>query len=167
VARARGRELRQEVAAAEAQTTSVELAFASDAPKQAAAPSEKRRPPRALPEAPAESRAVPTLAYVGGGVAALGLVVGSVSGISAISHKNAAKKGCVDGNCPRSTWSDLDSARSMATASTVGFVVGAIGLIAGAGALLLDDEPRPSQKAFTVSPIVGAQSARLTIAGSF
>jgi hypothetical protein len=55
----------------------------------------------------------------------------------------------------------------MATASTVGFVVGAIGLVVGAGALLLGEDPAPAQKAFVVSPDVGSHSARLTIAGSF
>jgi hypothetical protein len=101
-------------------------------------------------------------------VALAGLVVGSVTGISAISHKNAAKKACVDSNCPPSTWSDLDSARSMATVSTVGFVVGAIGAVVGAGAILLDgDDAAPSQRAFVVSPDVDRQSARLTFAGRF
>ena len=97
-----------------------------------------------------------------------GVAVGSIAGISAISHKNDAKLSCVNGNCPPSTWSDLDSAHSMATVSTVGFIVAAIGVVVGAGAVLLDgDEPSAAQRAFVVSPDVNRQGARLTIAGSF
>ena len=111
---------------------------------------------------------MPTLSYVGGSVALAGLVVGSVTGISAISHKNDAKKACVNGNCPPSTWSDLDSARSMATVSSVGFVVGAIGAVVAAGAFLLDgDDAELRERAFVVSPDVDRQSARLTFAGRF
>jgi len=105
---------------------------------------------------------------VGGGVGLAGVLVGSIAGISAISHKNDAKKACVNGSCPPSTWSDLDSAHSMATISTVGFIVGAIGVVAGAGAVLLDgDEPSATQRAFVVSPDVNRQGGRLTIAGRF
>lgn len=97
-----------------------------------------------------------------------GVVVGSITGISAISHKNDAKKACVNGSCPPSTWSDLDSAHSMATVSTVGFIVGAIGVVVGAGALLLDGrESSATQRAFVVSPDVNRQGARLTIVGTF
>ena len=107
------------------------------------------------------------LAYVGGGVGLAGIVVGSVAGVSAISHKNDAKKSCVAGNCPPSTWSDLDSARTMASVSTVSFVVAAIGVVVGAGAILLDDDGSSTERAFVVSPDVSRQGARLTVAGRF
>ena len=176
VARARQRELRRDVDVAEGQSVPVALELANDDAKPVAAPTSA--PTAATPaaaEAPQSprtastaSRGLPTLAYVGGGVALAGLVVGSVTGISAISHKNDAKKACVNGDCPPSTWSDLDSARSMATVSTVGFVVGAIGAVVGAGAFLLDgDDAGPRQRAFVVSPDVDRQSARLTFAGRF
>jgi hypothetical protein len=173
VARAAGRELKREVDTAEGQTSAVELAFAGDAPPaaaaaddSAAAPSAPSAPPAAAP-APTRN-ALPPLAYVGGGVGLAGVLVGSISGISAISHKNEAKKGCVAGSCPPSTWSDLDSAHSLATVSTVGFVIGAVGVVVGAGAILLDgDEPSGAQRGFVLSPDVTRQGARLTIAGSF
>lgn len=170
VARAAGRELKREVDAAEGQTVAVELEFASDAAPVASAQRAAARPSAeraALPPAPAR-QGVPTLAYLGGGVGLAGILVGSVAGISAISHRNDAKRACVAGSCPRSTWNDLDSAHAMATVSTVGFVVGAVGVVAAAGAILLDgDEPRSTQRAFVVSPDVTRQGARLTIAGSF
>ncbi len=71
------------------------------------------------------------------------------------------------GGCPPATWSDLDSAQSMASVSTVAFVVGALGLVVGTGAILLDDRPSSSERALVVSPDVNAQGARLTVAGRF
>lgn len=181
VARAAGREVKREVDAAEGQTTAVELEFASDAapvataPREPAPPASTSPPPTFAPE-PAR-KGLPTLAYVGGGVGLAGILVGSISGISAISHKNDAKKACVAGRCPPSTWRDLDSAHAMATVSTVGFVVGAIGVVVGAGTLLLDGDEtssterraraRAGDRAFVVMPDVTPQSARLTVAGRF
>jgi hypothetical protein len=174
VARVRQRELRRDVDVAEGQSVPVALELASDEAKPAAPALEST-----LSLAPAEaslrlraplaqSRGLPTLAYVGGGVALAGLAIGSVTGISAISHRNDAKKACLDGKCPPSTWSDLDSARAMATVSTVGFVVGAIGAIVGVGSILLDgDDGVPSERAFVVSPSIERQSARLSFAGRF
>jgi hypothetical protein len=172
VARARGRELKREVAAVEAQTLPVELKFAGAA--AAPATSEPTRTQRLSParrRAPAAnataSRGLPTLAYVGGGVGLAGILVGSIAGVSAISHRNDAKKSCVAGSCPPSTWSDLDSARAMASVSTVGFVVAAVGVVVGAGALLLEDDVSSTERAFVVSPAVSGQGARLTVAGRF
>jgi hypothetical protein len=168
VARASARELRREIDAAEGRTTSVVLAFAPTA-VAAATPSPPASAPVSEPTATSQPQASgpPTLAYVGGGVALAGVVVGSVAGISAISHRNSAQKDCVDGSCPPSTWSDLDSAHSMATASTVGFTVGALGLVVAVGAILLDRPASPARRAFNVSPTIGARSANLTIGGSF
>jgi hypothetical protein len=172
VARAGGRELKRELDTAEARAVDVELVFPSEAEPASAQPApvgdEPAAPPAAVAPAPRASSGLPTLAYVGGGVGVAGILVGSITGISAISHKNAAKKGCVSGGCPPSTWSDLDSARSLATGSTVAFVVGALGLAVGVGAVLLgDDKPSLRARAFVVSPDVGPQGARLTVAGRF
>jgi hypothetical protein len=170
VAHSRGRELRLDVLVAEAQAVDLPLAFDNDArpaPAVAApAASEPAESPAPVSAPPTERRPLPPLAYVGGGVGVLGLAVGSVAGISAMSHKNAAKRDCVGGNCPPSTWNDLDAARSMATVSTVGFAVGLLGFAVAGGALLLD-EPAPSTSAWVVSPDVTRQGANVTVAGRF
>jgi hypothetical protein len=168
VARAHGKEVKREVDVVEAQTISVELTFESE--RAPAAPEPKTpepAPPVAAPAPHPGSGGLPTLVYVGGGIGIAGILVGSVAGMSAISHKNAAKVGCAAGRCPPSTWSDLDSAHSMATLSTVGFVVGAIGLVVGAGSVLLDNKRSSAERAFVVSPDIGAHGARLKIAGRF
>jgi len=176
VARAGGRDVEREAVVAEAQTVAIELDLTDDAKpsppprpvvEPLAAPATRRSRPQAeTPPPPAHG--LPALAYVGGGVGLAGVLVGSISGVSAISHKNAAKKACVNGGCPPSSWSDLDSAHSMATVSTVGFIVGAIGVVVGAGAVLLEgDEPSAPRRGLVVSPDVNRQGARLTIAGGF
>jgi hypothetical protein len=161
LARAGDRKQRREIIAVEAETIDVALTF-DDAP--AAEPVPPASPEPAPSRAP--PRGVPTLTYVGGGVAVAGVLAGAVTGISAISHRNAARKDCQNGECPPSTWGDLDKAHSMATASTVSFAIGAIGVAVAVTSLLLDQKPE-RKRAFLVAPDVGSQSAKLSVAGTF
>jgi hypothetical protein len=176
-ARAAGREAKVEVDALESRTVKVELQLAAGQARPAPAPvalEEQEAPARRAAEpAPQEQPAtksgsgIPPLAWVAGGLGAAGLVVGGVAGMVAISHKNAAAKDCVNGECPRSTWNDLDSANSMATLSTVGFIVGAVGIAVGASSLILHEEPRPRTSALQVVPDVGPRAASLSVSGRF
>jgi len=75
-----------------------------------------------------------TLAYVALGVGGAGLVVGGVTGFLALGKKSDLK-GCDGTKCPSSQQDTLDSAKSMATISTVGFTVGFVGV--GLGVVLL------------------------------
>lgn len=82
-----------------------------------------------------------TLAYVSLGVGGVGLVVGGIFGARAMSKWSASRDECRDGNvCTRKGLSDIDSAKSAATLSTVASAVGVIGLGVG-GALLLFEKP--------------------------
>jgi hypothetical protein len=74
-----------------------------------------------------------TLAYVALGVGGAGLAVGGITGFLALGKKSDLD--CIDERCPSSEKSTLDSARTMATVSTVGFAVGFVGV--GAGVILL------------------------------
>lgn len=123
--------------------------------------------PLTAPSAPgARARRVPTLAYVAGGVGAAGLLVGGVSGLIAMSAKHSAEDGCQAQRCPPSTWPNLDRAEAFATASTIGFVVGAVGAGIAVGSLLFgnSDAPEPPVQAF-VSVMPG--SSQLSLAGRF
>jgi hypothetical protein len=72
------------------------------------------------------------------GVGAVGLAVGTIFGVVAIDKKGQLDKRCQPANaCPPGTQSLIDDANTMATVSTVGFVVGGIGLAAGVTLLLL------------------------------
>ena len=108
-----------------------------------------------------------TPAYVAYGVGAAGLLVGTVTGVLAMSKAS---------DCPNkvcATQSDLDSAKSMATVSTITFGIGIAG--AAVGTILLftanKNEASPAQaKAHTqpklsLHPFVGVGS--LGLSGTF
>lgn len=101
-------------------------------------------PPEAAPTLVATSPAAPpsdtshkknnTLAYVALGVGGAGLVVGGITGFLALGKKSDLDN-CEGQRCPSSEADKLDSAKSLATVSTVGFAVGFVGV--GAGIVLL------------------------------
>lgn len=112
-------------------------------------------------------------AYVALGVGGAGLLVGGITGFLALGKKSDLK-GCVDNACPSSQKDTLDSARSMATVSTVGFAVGFVGVGVGVVLLLTGNhsasaslgapriakhEPRP---AVQVQPWFGGTSAGMS-----
>jgi hypothetical protein len=183
VARAGGRETRSEVDVLESRAVKVELAVprsdaavASDVQLDetpAPAPAAPPEAPKALPVAsPAKA---PILPYVAASAGVVGLLIGGVTGMMAVSHKNAAARDCVDGKCPPSTWDDLDSARSMAAVSTVGFAVGALGLAIGTSFLLLQDEPSMARAVaplarvsrVSVTSDLGPRGGKLSVSGRF
>jgi hypothetical protein len=96
------------------------------------------RPPPPAPTSTTTTTPVPLVSWVAFGAAAAGLAVGSVAGIVALSEESDIAGRCSGTRCPRQVESDLDSARTTATVSTVGFVlagvaaaVGVVGIIAG------------------------------------
>lgn len=105
-----------------------------------------------------------TLGWVGVGVGAAGLALGAGSGIAALLMRSSMHSdGCNGDACPNSSFQGrIDTYNAMLTVSTVGFVVGAIGGIAGATLLLTS--PRPESEA-RVGVVFGPGS--VTIAGGF
>jgi hypothetical protein len=71
-------------------------------------------------------------AYAAFGVGVVGLGIGTIFGIIASGKKSDLDTGCTNKTCPESQRSTLDSAKSNATISTVGFVIGGVGIAAGA-----------------------------------
>ncbi|MET0596003.1 MAG: hypothetical protein ABW133_25100 [Polyangiaceae bacterium] len=141
--------------------------LAIDAPAAASvadtAPSERRAPPperRTSPGRSSSAPAVSPLVYVGFGVAAVGASIGAVSGLLSLSATNRAKATCEDTRCPAITRDDLESARSTATISNIGFAIAGAGLVVGLGALLLESpaSPKPTTTGLRVEPWVGATS---------
>ena len=160
LAKAAGRQVTREVDAGERDTMDVELVFT---PNSEAAVSSADHAP-----SDASSAGIPTLAYVGGGVAIGGIAVGSITGLLAISKKHAAESGCVNEQCPPATWSKLDGAHTLATVSTVGFILGAVGIAVGAGSFLFDSPSAgASNSALVLSPVVGSHSGQMTLRGRF
>jgi len=92
-------------------------------------------PPPAAPDTPPSGgRPIKPIVLVAGGVGVVGLAVGVITGLMAGSSHSSLTNECNGNSCPTSAQSDLDSFHSMKTISTIGYVVGAVGLI-GAGVL--------------------------------
>lgn len=110
-----------------------------------------RAPQRKKPVAPQpEEPSIPTLAYIGLGVGAAGVAVGSVAGVLALSHESDAASACEDNRCPPSVHGDVDAAKSAATVSTVAFVIGGIGTAVGLSAILVSGKHSDEKVAVTV-----------------
>lgn len=92
--------------------------------------------PETKPPAVVEPRVVEgapnrTAAYVVLGVGVVGVGLGSVFGLSALSQKNDLAKACPNNSCTTKQQSDLDAAKRAGTISTVAFGVGAAALVVG------------------------------------
>jgi len=85
--------------------------------------------------------------YALGGVAIVGLVVGTAAGIVALGDASDSAAGCTNGVCDAAGFAAHEDGREAATVSNVGLI---IGLLAGAGAVTLfilspsEDEGPPS-----------------------
>ena len=113
---------------------------------------------------------LPAYLLIGTGV--VGVAVGSIFGAKVLSKKSSLDSVCKSGktSCPTSAQGDIDSMRSAATLSTVGFAVGGVALGAGVIMLLVskssssaDAKSAPAQASF--SPYIGPTSIGLS--GSF
>jgi hypothetical protein len=73
-----------------------------------------------------------TLAIAALGVGGAGLVFGGITGILAMGKHSDLEGQCPDGKCPATAQDDVDSYKTMGTLSTIGFIVGGVGIAAGA-----------------------------------
>jgi hypothetical protein len=159
VAKWRETEQSKDVDLAEGAKESVSLTLAAGAagPPPPVPETHAERPAPATSKAPAtkdsgaESESSNTLAYVALGVGGVGLIAGGITGVMAMGKKKDLDGSafCRDGKCGPEAHSDVDSLNTLRTLSTVGFVVGAVGV--GAGVVLLvtggkKQESRPSAR---------------------
>jgi hypothetical protein len=100
-----------------------------------------------------------TYSYVALGVGAAGLVVGGITGGIAVGQHGTLKDECPNGVC-RSTnaKADLDSFHSMTTISTVGFIVGGVGIATGAVLFFMSPSSSSSTKSGWIAPTIGPGS---------
>jgi hypothetical protein len=109
--------------------------------------------PGALPPAPVTPpepapKKNNTPAYVAFGIGGAGILIGSIAGVVALSKAGD----CPSKVCP--TQSDLDSAKSTATISTIGFGVGIVGVAVGTVLFLTGNksEAPPAQASLRYEP---------------
>lgn len=94
-----------------------------------------------------------TLGFVALGMGGVGLVLGGVTGGLAIAKHGALADPCAKG-CPADKLDELGSYHTLASLSTVGFIVGGVG--AAAGTLLILTAPKArSIGATSVTPVLG------------
>lgn len=158
----------QSVTLAEGASQSITLTLDKDPNAVAPLPPVSTLPPtQTAPTPPPEPgpKKNNTPAFIAYGVGGAGLLVGTITGIVALSKAGD----CPNKVCP--TQSDLDSAKSMATISTIGFGVGIAGVAVGTVLLLTGNKQEaPPQAAHAapklrVEPYFGLNTAGLT--GSF
>jgi hypothetical protein len=112
-------------------------------------------PPVVAPDT--TGKKISPVTWIGLGVGVVGVGVGTAFGVIALGKASKVNDACTGTHCPPSTKSDVDSGRSAATISTIGFAVGGAGLIAAAvGYLVLS---KPSASALRVVPFVTANGA--------
>ncbi len=90
-------------------------------------------PGQATKPPPKRSNGLQTAGFV---VAGVGLGIGSVAGLVALSGKSDLDKTCTNNQCGTDQHDKLDSAKTWGTVSTVMFVVGGAGLLVGLYATL-------------------------------
>ncbi|WP_438030457.1 hypothetical protein [Sorangium sp. So ce233] len=99
-----------------------------------------------------------TLGIAALGLGGVGVAAGAVGGLLAIGKHSDLSDRCPGNRCDPSLQGDVDSYHAMGTLSTIGFVVGAVGV--GAGAFLLLTAPRSPQRAgISITPVIGLGSA--------
>ncbi len=97
-------------------------------------------------------------AYIGFGVGAVGIGVGTYFGLSAMNQQSDLDEICRDGRCPEGTREDIDTMNRNANFSTLGFGVGILGLGTGLYFLLTADDAGAHARCTNipcVSPRVG------------
>jgi hypothetical protein len=102
-----------------------------------AAPPQKIEAPPPSPPQQSGSRSIPTVAWIGFGVGAAGIISGSITGSMTLVKASQIKSDCPSGACTSQT--QLDNAKAaqvIATISDVSFIVGGVGALVGVGAYL-------------------------------
>lgn len=157
-AKAGSQEVKTRVDVAAGESRDVDLSLRDGSAKTTAGPPVDHGPPPADEASVIPSHGVKLhpLVYVGAGVGGAGLLVGLVTGGLALSAKGDLSDRCSNNSCGPDSYGDLDSARTLATVSTLSFVVGILGAGAAAyGYFVLT----PKENRFGMSPFIGPTSA--------
>lgn len=174
------------------ETRTVSVAAQGDAPTTVQVPELAAEPPPATGKPPAPvAKAKPPSADRGteqpdwwttkreaaavlGGVGVIGLGVGAVLGLEAISKKGKADDACgtsadvcLDAAHAKAAKAEMASAKGTATVSTVGFGVGIAALAVGGYLWFSEKSPRSEEKSLVVMPEAGPRSAGVLLNGNF
>lgn len=96
--------------------------------------------------------------WSGFAVGAVGVGIGSVTGIMAFSKTSDVESQCNGSSCPPRLSSDLDSSLSLGTVSTIAFVFGAAGIGVGVLGLVMSNKADSTE-----APPAGASALRVRV----
>ncbi len=155
----------------EKQRQRVEIAVAGHAAHSAVAPAPEAAPPptEVAPAAePATSSWQKPAGLIIGGVGVAGAVTGLITGLLAGSRYSKAERECPEQQCVQGSagWDAVQSFRTLRTVSTVGYVVGGVGIAAGATLFLIAPSP-PAASARTGSLGVWVGPSSVGVSGAF
>lgn len=151
----------------EAETKEVELALKPLAAPPSGSSSAASPPPRPPPSpqsgdhAPVEPKKN-KLAVAGFTVAGAGLVLGSMTGLLAMSKKSNLDALCKGTQCPPEAYDDLEAAKTWGTFSTIAFGVGAVGAVLGIYALVTQKSATQERGENPTSTQAASRPARAT-----
>lgn len=159
VARAGSREETRTIDLAEGKSQDVAISLAGrEAPVSPANVQSELKP---------SGRSIGTVTWVGLGVGGAGIVVGTIGGIIALGKKSAVDKACSGIHCPVGTKDDVSAGRTAAAISTVGFAIGAAGVITAAvGYFVLSRPSTPAGAQLGIAPFVTANAFGIDVIGS-
>ncbi len=147
-------EVTRKVAVGEAETREVALELLAPAPPRIAVAPRPAPAPVAPAPAPAPRR-TSALVPIGLSATAVGVLVGAVTGISALSTASDLRATCPGYQCGPSEHDALARGRTMGNIATVSFGVAAVGLVVATVGFYTPREP----KAASVTPYVGLGGA--------
>jgi hypothetical protein len=133
---------------------------------------DERKPTPAAIDAPAEDKPVSgtqrTIALVVGSVGVVGLGVGAVFGLLALSKNDEAEAMCKPSACENPTaFERSKTAHDFANVSNVSFAVGAVGLAVGAILLLTAPKSGASSPRASIVPVMAGDRGGLLLDGRF
>jgi hypothetical protein len=111
---------------------------------------------------PEKQQGLGALIIAGISVTGAGLALGAIGGVVALFGKSDLDGSCPNGQCSQSSFSALDSARTAALASTIGFSVAGGGLVLLVIGLVTHTSPKESMRGLRILPDLGLNHVGLT-----
>lgn len=113
------------------------------------------------------TKRIPLVSWVGFGAGAAGLVVGSITGVIALGDKSDIQDHCTGNRCNKSESNDLSSAKTVATISTIGFVVAGVGIAVGVVGLFVFKPKTEDAAAAPTATLGPVRFNPTTLSGTF
>jgi hypothetical protein len=164
-------ELEIELPSSPAASSAPAAASSSSAPPSASPPTSASAPPSSAsgptpqPRVPVSKGSASPWAYVAGGIGLAGVAVGTVTGLMAVGKKSIVNDNCKDLQCSAKGMDAVDSGRNLALVSTIGFGVGAAGLVTGVVLLMVGGDKGPEKNGSFVRPLIASPTGNDALLG--